>query len=87
MTGTANLGSLTIDFFDLLSWSSSRLIGLREGQARRDGSLLDHALFWYRAGSSDGDQPGMMNLPLALVGGGSRLEGGRYLKYPVGAPR
>jgi hypothetical protein len=51
-----------------------------------DGSLLDHSIFLYGAGMSDGDLHSPLDLPAVLVGGGcGRLKGGRYLKYPLDA--
>jgi hypothetical protein len=49
-----------------------------------DGSLLDHAICVYGAGMSDGDLHSPLDLPTVLVGGGcGRLEGNRYLEYPL----
>jgi hypothetical protein len=49
-----------------------------------DGSLLDHSIFLYGAGMSDGDLHSPLDLPLVLVGGGcGRLKGGRHLKYAL----
>jgi hypothetical protein len=51
-----------------------------------DGSLLDHSIFVYGAGMSDGDLHSPLDLPTVLVGGGcGRLKGGRYLQYPLDA--
>ena len=51
-----------------------------------DGSLLDHSLFLYGAGMSDGDLHLPLDLPLVLVGGaGGRLAGGRHIKYALDA--
>jgi hypothetical protein len=52
-----------------------------------DGSLLDHSLFVYGAGISDGNLHFHLDLPTLLVGGGAgHLEGGRHLKYPSETP-
>ena len=52
-----------------------------------DGSLLDHSLFVYGAGISDGNLHFHLDLPTLLVGGGAgHLEGGRHLRYPSETP-
>jgi hypothetical protein len=51
-----------------------------------DGSLLDHSIFVYGAGMSDGDLHSPLDLPTVLVGGGAgRMKGGRFLEYPLDA--
>ena len=44
-----------------------------------DGSLLDHSLFLYGAGLSNPNVHAHYDLPLAVIGGTGRLEGGRHL--------
>jgi hypothetical protein len=52
-----------------------------------DGSLLDHSMFLYGGGISDGNKHDHCNLPLVLVGGGAgSLKGGRYLEFPDPTP-
>ena len=52
-----------------------------------DGSLLDHSMFLYGGGISDGNKHDHVNLPALLVGGGAgQLKGGRYLKFPDPTP-
>jgi hypothetical protein len=52
-----------------------------------DGSLLDHSMFLYGGGISDGNKHDHSNLPLVLVGGGAgSLKGGRYLEFPEPTP-
>ncbi len=47
-----------------------------------DGSLVDHSLFVYGAGMSDGNIHHHLELPTLLVGGGAgHLKGGRHLRY------
>ena len=47
-----------------------------------DGSLLDHAMFVYGSGISDGNIHFHLDLPTLLVGGGAgTLKGGRHLRY------
>jgi hypothetical protein len=48
-----------------------------------DGNVLDHSMFLYGGGISDGDLHSHRDLPLVLAGGGSgRMTGGRFLSYP-----
>ena len=52
-----------------------------------DGSLLDHALFVYGSGISDGNLHFHLDLPILLAGGSSgHLKGGRHLRYPSETP-
>ena len=52
-----------------------------------DGSLLDHSMFLYGAGISDGNKHDHSNLPAVLVGGGAgKLKGGRYVQFPDPTP-
>jgi hypothetical protein len=48
------------------------------------GSLLDHSIFLYGGGMSDGNQHSHLNLLIVLVGGGvGQLKGGRHIRYPI----
>ena len=49
-----------------------------------DGSLLDHVTLIYGAGMADSNSHGSKNLPIVLVGGGTK--GGRHLKYAEETP-
>ena len=49
-----------------------------------DGSLLDHITLIYGAGMADSNSHGSKNLPIVLVGGGTK--GGRHLKYAEETP-
>jgi hypothetical protein len=52
-----------------------------------DGNLLDHSMILYGAGLSNPNEHSHINLPLAVVGGGTgQLKGGRHLQYPVDTP-
>ena len=52
-----------------------------------DGSLLDHSMFIYGSGISDGNIHFHLDLPMLLVGGGSgQLKGGQHLKYQNDTP-
>jgi len=45
-----------------------------------DGSLLDHTLYLYGSGMSNGDKHDHTNLPI-LVAGGPKAKGGRHIRY------
>jgi hypothetical protein len=52
-----------------------------------DGSLLDHSMLLYGAGLSNPNIHSHIDLPLAVVGGGTgQLKGGRHLRYPLDTP-
>ncbi len=52
-----------------------------------DGSLLDHSLFIYGAGMSDGNIHHHLELPMLLAGGReANLKGGRHLRYTDDTP-
>ena len=52
-----------------------------------DGSLLDHSLFIYGSGISDGNLHFHLDLPTLLVGGGAgHVKGGRHLRYATDTP-
>jgi hypothetical protein len=52
-----------------------------------DGSLLDHSVFVYGSGISDGNIHFHLDLPTLVVGGGAgTLQGGRHLHYANDTP-
>jgi hypothetical protein len=52
-----------------------------------DGNLLDHSMFLYGSGMSNGNQHTHDNLPILLVGGAAgRLKGDRHIKMKPGTP-
>jgi len=52
-----------------------------------DGTLLDHSLYLYGSGMSNGDKHDHVNLPVLVAGGGAgALKGGRHLRYAQPAP-
>ena len=52
-----------------------------------DGSLLDHSLFLYGSGISDGNLHFHLDLPTVLAGGGGgHVNGGRHLRYASETP-
>lgn len=47
-----------------------------------DGSILDHTLYAYGSGMTNGNQHNHDNLPLVLVGGtGGRIKGNQHIKF------
>ena len=67
---------------ELLAYFLDKLKAAKEG----DGNLLGHSLVLHGGGISDADAHSHINLPLALIGGGGGLKGGRILRYPVETP-
>jgi hypothetical protein len=52
-----------------------------------DGTLLDHSMILYGSSISDGNRHTHVDLPLALIGGGSgKLKGGRHIRYADDTP-
>lgn len=52
-----------------------------------DGSLLDHGMFIYGGGLSNGNLHLHEELPIVLVGGAvGQIEGGRHLRFPKDTP-
>ena len=52
-----------------------------------DGNLLDHSMFVYGSGMSNGNLHSHDNLPILVAGGGAgRLKGDRHLKFKANTP-
>jgi hypothetical protein len=52
-----------------------------------DGSLLDHSMYLYGSGMSNGDKHDHVNLPILVAGGGAgQLKGGRHIRYDKPTP-
>jgi hypothetical protein len=67
----------------LLAYFLDRLRQTPDG----DGSLLDHSLFIYGSGISDGNIHFHLDLPMLVVGGGAgTLTGGRHVRYANDTP-
>jgi hypothetical protein len=66
----------------LFAYFLDKLRSMPEG----DGNVLDHAMVLYGSGISDGDQHSHVDLPIALVGGGTGVKRGIHLKYPPYTP-
>ena len=67
---------------ELFAHFVGRLAAVSEG----DGSLLDRVIVVYGSGLSDGDRHTHEDLPVLLVGGGSRLPTGRHVAAPSETP-
>jgi hypothetical protein len=76
-----NLSQLTLintHHVALFARMLQRLQGIKEGE----GTLLDHVVFCYGGGISDGAWHNHNNLPIILAGGGGgTLKGGRHISY------
>ncbi len=76
----AKIGKYHVELF---SYFLQKLQATPEG----DGSMLDHTMYVYGGGISDGDVHDHVNLPTLLVGGGAKEHGGgRYFKCPDSTP-
>src|SRR5262249_55817606 len=52
-----------------------------------DGTLLDHSLFLYGSGISDGNIHSHLDLPILVLGGAAGpIKGGRHIRTPKGTP-
>jgi hypothetical protein len=52
-----------------------------------NGSLLDHSIYLYGSGMSNGDKHDHVNLPILVAGGGAgNLKGGRHIRYAEPTP-
>lgn len=61
----------------------NKLRSIREG----DGTLLDHCMFLYGSGLSDGDRHNHDDLPILLVGGANgTVKPGRHVVFPKDTP-
>jgi hypothetical protein len=62
-------------------------IGKMKSTPDGDGSLLDHSMIMYGSSLADGNRHTHVDLPIALIGGGSgTLKGGRHIKYAEETP-
>ena len=76
----AKIGKYHVDLF---SYFLQKLQSTPDG----DGSMLDHTMYLYGGGISDGDLHDHVNLPTLLVGGGAaQHKGGRFFKCPDPTP-
>lgn len=66
----------------LFSYFLQRLKATPDG----DGTLLDHSIYLYGSGMGNPDVHDHVNLPILVAGGGSRMKGGRHIRYATPAP-
>ena len=60
-----------------------KLKATREG----DGTLLDHSMYLYGSGMSNGDKHDHVDLPIMVAGGGAgQMKGGRHVRYAEPTP-
>lgn len=78
----AKLVKVNLHHARLFAYYVEKLRTTRDGE----GSLLDHVTILYGSGMSDGNTHNHHNLPTLLVGGASRIKGGRHLKYQQYTP-
>ena len=77
------LAKLNAYHVDLFAYFLKRLQSTPEG----DGTLLDHTLMLYGAGLSDSQLHSHVDVPLAVVGGGSgQVKGGRHIAVAGNPP-
>ena len=60
----------------------ARFLEKLRSTADGDGSLLDHTILLYGAGISNGNSHSHTDVPVVMVGTGSQINGGRYVRYP-----
>lgn len=51
-----------------------------------DGTLLDHTMYLYGSGMGNPDVHDHVNLPIIVAGGGTKMKGGRHVRYTTPAP-
>jgi hypothetical protein len=67
----------------LFAYFLDKLQSTRDG----DGTLLDHSLYLYGGGISDGNLHNHLNLPVVVVGGAAgAMKGGRHIAYAQPVP-
>ncbi|HEY1340444.1 MAG TPA: DUF1552 domain-containing protein [Bryobacteraceae bacterium] len=79
----AKVAKINAFHVSLFAYFLEKLKSIPEG----DGSLLDHVMYLYGSGMSDGDKHDHVNLPILVAGGGAgKLKGGRHIRYEKPAP-
>ena len=59
---------------------------LKSAKDADGSSMLDNSLIVYGAGMGDGDVHSQWNIPVALIGSGGGVKGGRHIEYKQGTP-
>jgi hypothetical protein len=80
LTKVAKINAFHVSLF---AYFLEKLKATKEG----DGTLLDHSLYLYGSGMSNGDKHDHVNLPILVAGGGAgSWKGGRHVRYAEPAP-
>ena len=74
----AKVAKINAFHVSLFAYFLEKLKATRDG----DGSLLDHTLYLYGSGMSNGDKHDHVNLPILVAGG----KGGKHIRYERPAP-
>ncbi|HKA01091.1 MAG TPA: DUF1552 domain-containing protein [Candidatus Solibacter sp.] len=74
----AKVAKINAFHVSLFAYFLEKLKATRDG----DGSLLDHTLYLYGSGMSNGDKHDHVNLPILVAGG----KGGKHVRYEKPAP-
>ncbi len=79
----AKVGQINAFHVSLFASFLEKLKATRDG----DGTLLDHSLYLYGSGMSNGDKHDHVNLPVLVAGGGAgSWKGGRHIRYAEPTP-
>jgi hypothetical protein len=78
----AKVGKINAFHVSLFAYFLEKLKATPDG----DGSLLDHSLYLYGSGMSNGDKHDHVNLPILVAGGAGKTKGGRHIRYAEPAP-
>jgi hypothetical protein len=70
-----------IDVYKLSHFA--RFLTKLDAMPEGDGTVLDHSLFLYGGGISDGDSHNPANVPIVLAGGGGTISCGRAINYDL----
>jgi hypothetical protein len=79
----AKVAKINAFHVSLFAYFLEKLKATKDG----DGTLLDHSLYLYGSGMSDGDKHDHVNLPILVAGGAAgQMKGGRHIRYAKPAP-
>jgi hypothetical protein len=79
----AKLAKINAHHVSLFAYFVEKLKSTPDG----DGSLLDHTMYMYGSGMGNPDVHNHANLPILVVGGGSRkTKGAHHIKYNEATP-
>jgi hypothetical protein len=79
----AKVAKINAFHVSLFAYFLEKLKATKDG----DGTLLDHSLYLYGSGMSDGDKHDHVNLPILVAGGAAgQMKGGRHIRYEEPVP-